>query len=443
MKVCIIGGGPAGCAAAYTANKLGHEVRLFEAADTVGGRTKQLRRDGFNLNTGAMFLMGGIYPRTNALLKEMNRYKDLVPWKGNTELADEDNTRYPVRFDSLASFFSLPMLTLGDKFRLVSEGLKLFFSGGAKNPFSGTELARFDRGENLEDWSRERLGNRAYEYIMRPIMDFLYAVPLRELSTPFPKAIIQQAHKLGLSVPPEGIGQVSDWLIESIPEDRIHLSCPVERLEQVNETWHVFANGETYEADALVIATEAFTAAKLLEGFISQDANERLMSTPYTEYAHVAIAYEQDPWPDYPVDIVLPVGVDGVRDVGAMVLHGRRSPRSVPEGGQCVGVYFNTPPLANMSDDDIKRVALEQVHDAFGEAPQPSFMHLFRYDKGLTIAKPGHYERLDKVHQLLPPNVVLAGDYFSQAGVEAAVYSGERAANELLARQGSRPVKAA
>ena len=431
MKVCIIGGGPAGCAAAYTTNRQGHEVRLFEAADSVGGRTKQLRRDGFNLSTGAMFLMGGIYPRTNALLKEINRYDQLVPWKGTTELADDDDTRYPVRFDSIASFIRLPMLKLGDKMRLLSEGVKLFLSRGPKNPFNGTELAQFDRGENLEDWSRERLGNRAYEYIMRPLMDFLYAVPLRELSTPFPKAIIQQAHKLGLSVPPEGIGQVSEWLIESIPEDRIHLSCPVERLERQNEKWTVFANGEAYEADALVIATEAFTAAKLLEGFITADANERLLSTPYTEYAHVAIAYEQDPWPDYPVDIVLPVGVDGVRDVGAMVLHGRRSPGSVPEGGQCVGVYFNTPPLANMSDDDIKRVAIEQVHDAFGEAPQPAFVHLFRYAKGLTIAKPGHYGRLDAVHNFLPAKVHLAGDYFSQAGVEAAVYSGERAAMDL------------
>ena len=85
-----------------------------------------------------------------------------------------------------------------------------------------------------------------------------------------------------------------------------------------------------------------------------------------------------------------------------------------------------------MSDDDIKEEAVKQVNAAFGQAQEPSFVHLFRYEKGLTIAKPGHYKILNKVHSLLPEGVELAGDYFSQAGVEAAVHSGERAAKNLL-----------
>jgi oxygen-dependent protoporphyrinogen oxidase len=144
------------------------------------------------------------------------------------------------------------------------------------------------------------------------------------------------------------------------------------------------------------------------------------------------VGYDEDPWPDYPTDIVLPVGEGGVRNVGAMVLHGRRLPASVPNGAQMVGVYFNTPPLKDMSDDDIKEEAVKQVNAAFGQAQKPSFVHLFRYEKGLTIAKPGHYKMLDKVHSLLPEGIELAGDYFSQAGVEAAVQSGERAAKNSL-----------
>ena len=38
LKVAVIGAGPAGCTAAHTLGKQGHEVLLFEAQDHVGGR---------------------------------------------------------------------------------------------------------------------------------------------------------------------------------------------------------------------------------------------------------------------------------------------------------------------------------------------------------------------------------------------------------------------
>jgi oxygen-dependent protoporphyrinogen oxidase len=78
-RVAVIGGGPAGCTAAYTLRKQGCDVQLFERSNRIGGRTSQIRKEGFNLGTGALFLMGGIYPRTNAILKEIGHDKDLVP----------------------------------------------------------------------------------------------------------------------------------------------------------------------------------------------------------------------------------------------------------------------------------------------------------------------------------------------------------------------------
>jgi oxygen-dependent protoporphyrinogen oxidase len=376
--------------------------------------------------------MGGIYPRTMALLQEMGRKKQLVSWAGTSELMDDDHSRYPVRLDSFFSFLQLPTLGLRDKLRLIGTGLRLLITPGARNPFDGSQLAKYDSNENLEDWSRANLGDKAFEYVMRPIMDFLYAVPLRELSTPFPKALMKQGHKIKLSSPQGGIGQINEWFLANVSPDKIHVSTAVEGLTRESQMWRVSYQGGSVLVDSVIIATEAFIAADLLKAHVSDDAYHRLMSTHYTEYAHVAVGYDEDPWPDYPTDIVLPVGEGGVRNVGAMVLHGRRLPASVPNGAQMVGVYFNTPPLKDMSDDNIKEEAVKQVNAAFGQAQKPSFVHLFRYEKGLTIAKPGHYKMLDKVHSLLPEGIKLAGDYFSQAGVEAAVHSGERAAKNLL-----------
>ncbi|MEE3058512.1 MAG: FAD-dependent oxidoreductase, partial [Pseudomonadota bacterium] len=386
----------------------------------------------YNLGTGALFLRGGIYPRTMALLSEMGRKKQLVPWAGASELMDEDHSRYPVRLDSFFSFLRVPTLRLRDKLKIIGTGLRLLVSPGARNPFDGSQLAEYDSEENLENWSRANLGDKAFEYVMRPIMDFLYAVPLRELSTPFPKALIKQGHKISLSSPEGGIGQINEWFLDNVSSEKIHVSTPVEKLTREGQMWRVSYASGSILVDKVIIATEAFIAAELLKEHVSEDACDRLMSTHYTEYAHVAVGYDEDPWPDYPTDIVLPVGEGSVRNIGAMVLHGRRLPASVPDGAQMVGIYFNTPPLKDMSDNDIKEEAVRQVNAAFGQAQKPSFVHLFRYEKGLTIAKPGHYKMLDKVHSLLPEGIELAGDYFSQAGVEAAVHSGERAAKNLL-----------
>lgn len=436
MKYIVVGGGPAGCAAAYTLGKQGHEVTLFEADEKVGGRTRQIQIGDFSVGVGALFLMGGIYPRTTALLKEIGHYDDLIPWSGASELMDSDNARYPVSFVNLMSYLKVPKLTFGDRLKIIAAAAKLYLSPGAKNPFDGEDLARFDKGQDLEAWSRERLGDRGYEYIMRPLMDFLYAVPCDWLSTPFPEAIVQQAHKMKLSSPPEGPGQVSQWLVEASQNLDLKLSSSVQAIRKVGNGYEVDANGETYTADGLVVATEAYTSAELMKDFISETSCKKLQDAPYTDYAQVQIGYKKSPWPDYPADIVLPVGFgEGPRSVGAMVLQSRRQPGAVPPGGELVGVYFTTPPLEHMSDEEIVQDALENVHRAFGKPDEePEFVKLFHYDKGLNIARPGAYGTLDSVRSEMPDGVVLAGDYFSQAGVEAAIFSGERAANQLMGK---------
>jgi oxygen-dependent protoporphyrinogen oxidase len=434
MKVAVIGGGPAGCTAAYTLGKHGHEVLLFEGQDHVGGRTSQIQRDGFNLGSGALFLMGGIYPRTNAVLKELGHDKDLVPWDAKTHVVDWDRQRYTVDFDQVMSFLKLPVFSLGDKLRIAAGVLRQLAVPGPKSCFDGEELAKYDYGENLESWSLRVLGKKGHHYITVPYMGFLYAVPMTWLSTPLYQAIFQQFYKLALSVPPKGVGQICDWLIEGARGLDLRLSSPAEGLARQGEQFAVTSLGVTHVVDAVVLATEPGVAADLLEGTVAASSIQKLRQCLYSEYAHVQVAYEKNPWPNFPVSVVLPA--NDLRNWGACVLQSRRHPDAVPAGGEAVGVYFYTPPLATMSDDDIKREAVTAVTEVFGAAPEPKFVHLFRYKRGLSIAGPGHYATLNALHAEMPARVVLAGDYFAHAGVEAAVLSGERAAERLVSRAG-------
>lgn len=430
MKIAVVGAGPAGCAATYTLRKNGHEVHLFEAQNQVGGRTSQIQREGFNLGTGALFLMGGIYPRTNAILKELGKYKELVPWDAKAHIIDRDQQRYTVEFDQVMSFLKLPIFSFGEKLSVAYGVLKQLFSPGPKSCFDGAELAKHDNGESLQAWSERVLGDKATRYITLPYMGFLYAVPLSSLSTSLFQAVVQQFYKLSLSVPPKGMGQISDWLIEGSQGVHLNLSSRVESLCRKGARYVVVSQGREVEVDAVVLASEPGVSADLLQGLAPNSACESLRNCTYSEYAHVQVCYKQNPWPDFPVSLALPG--NQVRIWGACVLQSRRHPGAVPPGGEAVGVYFYTPPLKDMSEEDIKREALMAVTEVFGSAPEPSFVEVFYYKRGLSIAVPGHYAKMDSVHQEMPRGIYLAGDYFAHAGVEAAILSGELAANRLV-----------
>lgn len=437
MKVAVIGGGPAGCAAAYTLRKQGGEVLLFERDNRLGGRSSQIRKEGFNLGTGALFMMGGIYPRTHAILKELGHDKDMVPWKATTHVVDWDRQRYTTRFDKVLSFVQMPVFNIFDKLRIAVGVGKQLLSPGPKSLFDGAELAKHDHGETLDTWSDRVLGKKGTNYLTLPYMGFLYAVPLEEQSTPLFQGVVQQFYKVSLQVPPEGMGQISEWMVEGTPGLDLRLSCAVEAVSaRPSGGYTVTAGGQSHQVDAVVMAAEPGVAADLLQGIIPSTAAETLRSCRYSEYAHVQLCYKKNPWPNFPADIALPA--TDLRNWGACVLLSRRHPNSVPPGGEAVGVYFYTPPLAEMSDEDIKREAWMAVTEVFGAAPDPDFVELFHYKRGLSISVPGHFARLDSVHAQMPPGLTLAGDYFAHAGVEAAVLSGERAAHRLLDGRGDR-----
>lgn len=429
MKAAVIGGGPAGCAAAYTLRKQGHEVILFEAQDHVGGRTRQVLTDGFNLGSGALFLMGGIYPRTNALLKELGRYQDLVPWDAAAHLIDVDGKRYTVQFDQVLSFLRLPVFSLREKARIAAGVLKQLLTPGSARCFDGAELAKCDRGEDLESWSLRVMGKKGTDYITLPYMGFLYAVPLSWLSTSLFQAVIQQFYKLSLSVPPRGMGQICDWLIAGSPGLSLQVSSPVESITKTDTGYTVYSQGQPWDVDAIVVASEPGVAADLLEKIAPADSTTKLRACRYSEYAHVQVCYQKNPWPESKVSVVLPA--NHTRTWGAAVLLSHRQPEGVPKGGEAVGVYFYTPPLEHMTDEEIKKAAVDAVTEAYGPAPEPSSVHLFHYPRGLSIAGPGHYATMNTLHAEMPSGVYLAGDYFAHAGVEAAIFSGELAANRL------------
>ncbi|MCK2241554.1 MULTISPECIES: NAD(P)/FAD-dependent oxidoreductase [unclassified Crossiella] len=79
LDVAVVGAGIAGLTLAHTLRQAGRSVRVFEAAEHVGGRMTTVRRDGYAIDTGAEQISGRGYDQTWRLLHELGVDPVAVP----------------------------------------------------------------------------------------------------------------------------------------------------------------------------------------------------------------------------------------------------------------------------------------------------------------------------------------------------------------------------
>lgn len=74
-----------------------------------------------------------------------------------------------------------------------------------------------------------------------------------------------------------------------------------------------------------------------------------------------------------------------------------------------------------------ERAAVGAANRAFGAAPNPDFIELYCYPKGISVDGPGTYARMDPAHAELPAGIRLAllaedpFEYIQTAGTEVLV----------------------
>lgn len=424
-RVIVIGAGPAGAAAARLLHEAGFSALVLEKEAQVGGRTLTSRRPGFAVDSGAIFVMGS-YERTLSFLRRAGRDSQMHRWRAKTAIR-EGGRLYPVRFDAPASFFRLPQLTWGDRLRALRVVVRLLVTKGPK-PFDLRTLAEVDNGESMEAWSRRELGDRVHEYVVRPLMEPLTGADLNTISRSFLIALLRAPHRTKLTVPDEGVDRVTAWQLVDV---EVRCGVEVTDIRRDGGVLRVSTTEAEHVADAVVIATDAFVAADLGREVLPSSVVDGLRSVQAIALHHVAFLYRHGPWLSARHDLVVPVGAGEHSDIGVL-LGERRLPGSAPEGGQVVSVYLDGPHSARLSRDQAVEAARVVLRDVYGDAPEDAVeVHARPY--GLSTAAPGHYRRMEELLARLPADVRLAGDYFTQSGIEAAYVAGESAAREIIA----------
>ncbi|WP_029524018.1 hydroxysqualene dehydroxylase HpnE [Polaromonas glacialis] len=291
MKVAIVGAGWAGCAAAVEAARLGHQVTIFEASRTAGGRARRVMAtlNGLPvaLDNGQHILIGA-YAETLRLMKEVGvdeaasflRLPLTMRFPDGSGLQLPD---WPAPLDAVAGILNARGWSLADKLSLLRVALGWRLGGFSCSPGQSVSdlcsgLAPGPMAALIEPLCVSALntppGRASGQVFLRVMRDALFAqsggsnllLPRADLSALLPDAALAWldahggAQRLGVrvqAVSPAGPG----WTVDSEAFDRVVLACPpneAARLVQGSgvaaEAWMAQARGLPHEALTTVYA---------------------------------------------------------------------------------------------------------------------------------------------------------------------------------------------
>lgn len=443
-SVAVIGGGWAGCAAALELARAGHQVTLYEAQRTLGGRARALQLGGHTLDNGQHIMLGayaetlrvmhmvGVSPR-KAFLRLPLQIRYPEGGTGMTFAAP----RLPAPFHLVWALLRAKGLDREDKLALARFSTSARWMGWTLDQ-DCTVSALLDRFEQT---------GRLVQLLWRPLC-------LAALNTPPDQA----SARVFLQVLGDSLGArraASDMLLprtdlsEAFPAaaaryigrrgGTVVTGAKVESVNRDGDAWQLVVSGSSVggvlhaPADAVVLATSAHAAAGLAAPLPGLDALAQQLDS--FAYEPITTCYLQ-----YEPGLRLARPFHALQDDAATGHFGQfvfdRGQLEPAHAGLLAVVASASGSAAALEQDLLAQAIAIQLSEAFGmpALAAPAWARVIT-EKRATFACVAGLSRPPNETAL--PGLVLAGDYTESkypATLESAVRSGVQAAR-LLARR--------
>ena len=337
----------------------------------------------------------------------------------------------------LGPFLRSPLFTLAGKLRILLEPL--------------IPPRRQPGDESVAAFVRRRLGGEALDRLAESLLGGIYNsdVETQSLRATFPQfAALEDTHGSllrGARAPkpaatastlpaffsfPGGAQTLVDALVPQLTGD-LRLKSAVQSIERDAHGYRVvLASGETIEADAVILATPAQVAGRLLRT-VARDASDALTAMRTSSIGTISLAFRRQDVP-HPMDghgIVIPRiarrRIDGV-SWSSSKWAGR-----APDGYALIRVFFGGPnSSATMALDDsgVLAVVRDELNALMGITAAPLFFRIRRWQDAYPEYAVGHLERLARIDEQLPFGIMLIGSAYRGIGVPDCIHEGQRAA---------------
>jgi oxygen-dependent protoporphyrinogen oxidase len=463
VRLVVVGGGIGGLAAAHRAVELAREhgisleLTLLEARERLGGMIETERTGEFLIEAGPDSFLSE-KPWALALCRRLGLESRLV---GTDDRFRRTFVWFRGRLHPLPEGFQLLAPTRIRPF--LASGL-LSWPGKARMALD-LVLPRgvADADESLGAFVRRRLGREALERIAQPLVAGIYTADPEELSltATMPRFLeLERAQRsliLGLWRATRrgpaatgtsgarwslfvtlsgGMGELVQALAARLPVGAVQLKRRAHGVVRRGGAWAVDGEGTTIEADRVIVATEAYTASRLLR-YVDPPLATLLQVIPYASSATVSLAYRRADV-HHSLDgfgFVVP-RVEG-RALLACTFSSVKYPGRAPDRHVLLRGFLGgalNAGILERDDAELVRLAREELAKAIGLAGQPILTRVARHPAAMPQYLVGHLRTLEAIDHRLDaaPGLFLAGAAYRGVGIADCVRSGEAAAERAL-----------
>lgn len=418
--VVVVGAGLAGLAAATRLHAARVPFVLLESSDSVGGRVRTDKVDGFLLDRGFQIFITA-YPEARRLLDyhalDLRKF-----YSGALVYHDRRFHRVANPFshflDALASLAN-PIGTVLDKLLVGAARLRAVARSDA-------DILSADEVPIADLLKHAGFSESIVDRFFRPFFGGIFFDQELETTSRLFDFVFKCLALGDNTLPAAGIGSVPEQLAGKLPPGSVRLNSKVAAIQEPSSEV-MTESGEVFRGEmGVVVAVEEPEAVKLLYGQLTPRPSDK----PDRSTACIYFVSDRSPVKEP----VLILNGSGVGIVNNMFFATEVAPSYGPPGKTLVSVSVIGTYEA-LSEEELAETVAEELAGWFGRTVVEGWKHLRTYR--VRFAQPNQSPPTDLAKDpRLGPGLYLCGDHRDSATFDGALVSGRRAAEALLKDSG-------
>ena len=239
--------------------------------------------------------------------------------------------------------------------------------------------------------------------------------------------------------------QLTDALLREIEAKLTIIHGDAETVARTVSGFEVRVNGDTVEADEVVIATPAYEAGRIAGG-LDPRLTELLSGVGYSSSITVALLYHRPPF-DHPLNgfgILVP-RAEG-RPIAACTWVNTKFPfRAAEDRALLRGFFAGAKAEAAMArgDSGIASEVHSELQALMGFHAEPSAYRVHRWRRAMAQYEVGHRQRLAEIENRLAgvPGLHLAGNGYSGIGIPDCIRRSRQIAESIATASSEQEVR--